>query len=324
MSEANNKKNNSFNFLKGLACVGVVLMHISFPGKVGQVIARLWAFAVPLFIMISGYYAYGCEKAKIKKRLKKTCGIFLYGIIVFFICESIVHLRAEDFVAWLASFISIKTLIKLVFFCTIDFATPLWYLIAMIETYILWYFVVTKEKENVAIKFLPILFAAQVISISICDTFEMDWFLKINFLTRAFVWYLLGYFIHSKEIAISQKISNWHLILMLLIGAFIALVHQMTGIKVDFSSVGLLFYAIAIFILGVKNSEKRLGGVIEYIGERLSLNIYVLHCAVALLVNLIADGVWGIAVNPWIYPVIVIAVSVLVAFLIDVLCKVKS
>ena len=52
------KRNRCLDFMKGLACIGVVFMHCSFPYPYGQVISFVFKFAVPIFFMVSGYYTY--------------------------------------------------------------------------------------------------------------------------------------------------------------------------------------------------------------------------------------------------------------------------
>jgi len=47
-------RNNCLNILKCIACIGVVFIHIAFPGIFGRVIQVFAAFAVPLFLMIAG------------------------------------------------------------------------------------------------------------------------------------------------------------------------------------------------------------------------------------------------------------------------------
>lgn len=62
------KKNRCLNVLKGVACIGVVLIHIQFPGVTGLVVEKLSRFAVPLFLIIAGFYAYSCDESVVKKR----------------------------------------------------------------------------------------------------------------------------------------------------------------------------------------------------------------------------------------------------------------
>ncbi len=49
-------RNQNIDIAKAFACIGVVVMHCSFPGEVGKLVAYLCKFAVPLFFMVSGYF----------------------------------------------------------------------------------------------------------------------------------------------------------------------------------------------------------------------------------------------------------------------------
>lgn len=60
-----NNRNQLLNFLKGIACMEAIFRHIPFPGMIGKVISKLACFVIPVFIMIAGYYAFGCSEKKI-------------------------------------------------------------------------------------------------------------------------------------------------------------------------------------------------------------------------------------------------------------------
>ena len=54
-----NQRNATFDLLKGIACLAVVVIHYSFTGsleKVGGYINAMCRFAVPVFLGISGFY----------------------------------------------------------------------------------------------------------------------------------------------------------------------------------------------------------------------------------------------------------------------------
>ena len=141
-------RNNCLNLLKCVACVGVVFIHVAFPGFWGGIIKGLFYFAVPLFYMISGYYAYGCTCERIKKRLMKIVKKMLFAIIFLLFFEILLHAYNSTLVMWLDDFLSWKTFVKMIVFCTIDWAIPLWYLIAMAETYLVWLYVVKKRQKK--------------------------------------------------------------------------------------------------------------------------------------------------------------------------------
>ena len=77
------EKKVKLNMLKGLACIGVLFIHISFPGTFGLVIARLSLFGVPIFFMISGYFAFDANPEIIKHRLFKILKIFFFSYVLY-------------------------------------------------------------------------------------------------------------------------------------------------------------------------------------------------------------------------------------------------
>ena len=86
------KTNNSIDFFKAIACIGVVLIHCRFPGVVGILIRTIARFAVPFFTMISGFYLISSDteivdttrlKEKIKHILKLIAGAEVFAFIFF-------------------------------------------------------------------------------------------------------------------------------------------------------------------------------------------------------------------------------------------------
>ncbi len=319
--------NHKLNFLKCFACFGVVFIHISFPGVFGQIVAKVGAFAVPVFFMIAGYYAFGSDAKTIKRRLFKIIKIFIIAYIVFLIYSiTNAYARSEDRIN-ISAYFGWRLLIKAICFCTIDYAIPLWYLIAMSEAYITWYFVVKKRKEQVVLKLMPILFILQVLLISYCETMQLAWFWKTNYITRAMPWFLLGYYIHTyknrfENLAVHKKIS------LAVFGGVITTIPVVFQLSLDFSSVGYIPYAFGVFVLALKNPEKNLCKPLEYIGNNLSLSLYILHVpmesvvssCVALTGLETASGVWI-----WSRPIVVLAVTLFISWLLHKIgCTLKD
>lgn len=45
------QRNSTMDIFKGLACIGVVLMHVAFPGTTGTFARALGCFGVPVFFV---------------------------------------------------------------------------------------------------------------------------------------------------------------------------------------------------------------------------------------------------------------------------------
>lgn len=77
-------RSSMFDFIKGLACMGMVFIHVTFPGTAGMAIKTAALFAVPVFLMIAGFYSLGATEEKILFRLKKILLIFCFAYLLFF------------------------------------------------------------------------------------------------------------------------------------------------------------------------------------------------------------------------------------------------
>ena len=64
------EKNYLLYTIRGGAALLVVLIHSSFPGRFGIYIKSTARIAVPIFLMISGYYAFKCDRDDGLQRIK--------------------------------------------------------------------------------------------------------------------------------------------------------------------------------------------------------------------------------------------------------------
>ena len=56
--ESSRHYNPCLDFIKGIACISVILLHCEFPGKVGIIVQAISRFSVPFFFMVSGFFCY--------------------------------------------------------------------------------------------------------------------------------------------------------------------------------------------------------------------------------------------------------------------------
>lgn len=313
-------ENKTLNFLKGIACLAVIFIHVKFPGMFGKIIALLCQFAVPIFLMISGYYAYKRDEKVIKRRLVKMIKIFAFAFSIWTLYKvAMVILKGGNLINWFTTTFTIKSLFKMIVFCTIDYAIQLWYLIAIIETYIVWYFLVKHHKNTTRNVYTSIilLFILYIVLTTICETNGLAWYLKINFL-RAMGWFLLGYsfnYIDKKKI---KNLKLESLILVYLVGAFITIAPTIFNTPINFSCVGVIIFSTAIFILALKFSNKSFNKTIEYIGKNLSLNIYIFHNLIASLFRFISKKLFSFNIqNVFYFPILVLICTVLFCYIIN-------
>lgn len=321
----NTKTNTMLNLLKGVACMGVVFIHMPFPGHFGEIISILSGFAVPLFFMIAGYYSFDKGPELIKRRLTKIIKIFIYGYACFFAYGMGSAIINHQLTTWLAGNFNWKTPIQYLLFCTINFAVPLWYLIAMIETYFVWLFIVKKQKEKLVIKLIPILFLLQIILWTFCETCGLAWNWNINFVTRALPWYLMGYFFHTDGGKKFESIKTLKLTILAIVGCLITIIPATFDLWLNFSCIGYVPFTLALFVIALKYPNTSISKLLENIGSRLSLNIYIFHpiigwlcrdiCQNILIIN--TDGV----VYSWCRPFIVLLLSIAFSLIIEIIVQ---
>lgn len=310
------KENRSLYFLKGIGCIAVVFIHVPFPGLAGKVIKQLCEAAVPIFLMSSGYFAYGIGAKQASRRLKKTAALLLYGLTVFFLVTIAPEIRRGTAGAWLESFLTWETLVRALVFCTVDFAVPLWYLIAMCEGWALWMLVAAKKKERLALRFLPVLTAARVALSICCKSLHLDWYLEINFLATAMSWFLTGYLIRENEDRI-RNFRNGTLWAAAAGGALFSLIPIVFRTGLNFSSVGVIPYAVSLFLLAVKHPNLRISRRVEALGKNLSAHVYILHCPWNVLLLPLAGRVTAPeGLLAWLHPLLVVSCTVASACLI--------
>lgn len=315
--------NIKLNLLKGFACISVVFMHITFPGVFGQVVRLACAYAVPIFLMIAGYYGWGKGTEVIKRRLIKIIKIFLYAYTLFFLFQVVYASMNHQLSVWFSKNFNWNTPIKYIWFCTIDFAVPLWYLIAMIELYIVWYFIVKNRIEHIALRFLPVLFILQIILTSYCETMQLAWFWKINFLTRAMPWFLLGYYMHTSNAEKFRNMTCYKLIFFIVIGCFISIIPTVLDLSIKFNEIGYIPYVLGLFTICLKNPSNSVCKTIEYIGEKLSLNIYIFHMLIGSSLNFICSKIFGLDINGnlwlWCRPIVVLLCTIFASWLVYII-----
>ena len=319
-------RNNCLNILKCIACFGVVFIHITFPGTLGDIVKYASTFAVPLFFMIAGYYSYGCTDEKIKKRVIKITNILVFGILWFLAYNIVFQIKEHTLVTWLANNFNWKTPIKFFAFCTISWAIPLWYLIAMAETYFVWMFVVRFKQEDKVTKFTYVLFFFGALLTVIVDSFGLNWSFKINFICRAMPWFMFGYLVKQKYESKLIAVKNQTLFLIAITEWVITLSAVLLKTTVNYNYVGVLLTAPALFLIGIKNPDISISSPVEYIGEKLSLFIYIFHPLVssAVMVAMKLLGVNRDGIYTYFHPIVTLAASIAVAIFFELVFRNKK
>lgn len=315
------KRNLFLDFLKGIACIGVVFIHVTFPGKFGEIISYLARFAVPMFFMISGYYAYDNSLEVLLKKVKHIIRITLYALWVY---ASWTILTQKNELLELLRYPSYW--VKMIVLGNFDVfvAFHLWFLVALIYAYLFLYLILKKDMYTFAVKSIPLLFLLRIVVCIIVETNGITWYARNNFLISALPYLLLGNYIAYNK-GIIKKYSDITLILTAVLGAIGGMVNVIGEWRINLAEIGVTFYSVALFVLAIKNPRISLYNKIENLGKKYSLYVYIIHLIVLDIVEKFFG--WYSKEKIWygyVFPIIVLAVTIFVSCIIQKLTLEKQ
>lgn len=129
------------DFLKGIAACFVVFMHVRFPEPFGEYVARIGTFAVPVFFMTSGYFSLNASKSKTLKSIRRTA---VYLFVAYLL--NIIRIFAEnsfDLGAVSAFFktevFTLNHMAKFIVLSQSSVSGVAWFLISLLVCYVLKY-----------------------------------------------------------------------------------------------------------------------------------------------------------------------------------------
>lgn len=314
-------KNRCFDFLKGMACIGVVFIHIIFPGIFGEIIIKAARFAVPLFFMISGYYLWNDNTEaiiqkipeKIKRLVKLTIiSVLIYALYAFIFDRGMYNV---NFIRVILIALVINDTSHL--FC----AWQLWYLIALIYTYIVIFYLLKWNKLSLMRVTVPMLLVLRL-ALGFSDTYALVF--HQSYLFAGIPYVLIGMYVAKlkAEEGISSKYNR-----VFIVSAILGLLFSFIGIMnvpiKGIGEIGTIVYSVCLFVLGACNGELVINRTIEKIGEKLSLFVYVMHVCIGSVLDNIAlwcgsrQEIWYL----WTRPVLALLVTLILA---EAFVKVKE
>lgn len=316
------KYNYCFDFIKGIACIFVVLMHCEVPGTAGVVIQSISRFCVPFFFMISGYYSYDTDE---KCTLKKT-----RRIVVITLGASLLYIFFAIFQSFMGLQISFhigkrSLLVWLLFNQPFIIAGQMWFLFALIYVYILYYFIQKFDLKKIAYISIPILI---IIYITLAQGMHIAGisvpnYIYRNFLIEGFPFFMLGNLLHKKEETLKKDNK---IILCIIALTTIMCIGERTILGRDFGvNIFTFVQVIAIFIYGINNGE-RYSGLVQRIGKKYSMYVYILHPFIWHTLEMVYSGlsISDNIVAMYIMPLLVIILSLLLSALCYKIFGLKS
>ncbi len=343
-------RNKTFDKIKAVACILVILIHCKFPSVIGDLFEALARFGVPMFFAIAGVYLAGKsgEIPEIRKgllrKLKKT-GIITLKIWLIYTIYSFIYAMAKDYgaAAWFNEKFNTFEFSRLILFNSgkiiYDFTYAfdhMWYLFALMYVYGLCYIfapVMKPLSKPLTVILLAFLYFGEFlqlyypirpfgISVSI-------WYVIRNWLFVGIPFSMLGYWMKQDKASTQIKQPLTLGSVLVVTGIFSTLIeYKIWGsVEVYFGS---LFIVIGLLIIGL-NSEhdvhnngvvtnNKRNELLEFTGNHLSSNIYYFHVLIISLFGFIIDrtypDAYANALFMYLRPVFVIIITILISLLI--------
>lgn len=314
-------RNSNLDFAKAIACMGVVIMHCSFPGVFGKFALYLFKFAVPLFFMVSGYFLFRPEldrRAKLQNLKRKARHIL--WLLISAECLSAVYFVPK---AWIVSgsyetHFAIGNIVKTCFVGSF-FNGTLWFLYALFWSYILIFLVVRyvpRLPQKISYVWIGLcIFLVHIVArvaIRHYDFYDVGMFRNAILYGIPFI--LMGYGIRKAEAKSWYKnlsVTRSGVCIGLFVVGYVISVgeYAVTRTSLDIY-VGTILSTWALFTYCVSASRKVQNQFLIFVGEKLSLYVYVVHFMVIDLLS----GISGNTIYLWCLPILAIAVSLLVSY----------
>ena len=285
-----NKRNHFLDFWKFIAAIGVILVHIQFPGQIGKVLAVTGAGGVCLFAVISGYACFGDSKEaseKILRRLKRislitSVTLAIYVIFSFFLMRSIG--QSEQ---WIHGFSNPRTYLRMIVLGDFEFfyAAFLWYMVALIYCYIIFYFLIRYNKTKIIYILLPVTVILRIAAGIYIGTTGTSWHMRDNFLIGVLPMMCIGYAVAGRKAKIEKLSKGFLTTITLLSAALMFTSVNFTVYGLDLSQPFTILFITFLFITGIRMPESYIIKPIAYLGQKDSLYIYLFHVIVILVLR---------------------------------------
>lgn len=192
----------------------------------------------------------------------------------------------------------------------------MWFLWALLWSYIIVGFINRFGLWKQAHYSLPVLLVVMMMLFVLRSYYGWSWHSTGN-MVLGVTYVLIGHFIAANSACV-KRFANRNLIMAIVLGEILALA-TFLPMKYDFSQIGLIVAALAMFVYAINNGEIILNKRLEIIGHRYSLYIYVFHIIVRNCLNK-AEKIAGVIDYTGVrtvQPVIVVLMTLLLAVLME-------
>ena len=326
----NTQKNHTLELIKLFAAYMVVFIHVSFYGELGVVVDGLSRFAVPFFFLVSGYYSYRINAEKIKKRIVKILTLFIFSAICCAAFEIIVLLKynTAELSIILNKFAELCTYVNLFVFNLPVISGHLWYLLAILYVYVIFYFVTKFHiKERVIFIVSLFLLVAHIVLGEGLSLFGITLPIPYvrNFALMGIPFFSLGLFVKKYENRF-KKLPNYMVFAFSLIGVVETVFSRCFFGSNEFF-IGSLFILIALVCVFIKCADIKYPAFLTSL-EGCSTYIYVFHLiitkALLIIYGMVGIDIYSSVTLENLHPIVVCVAATVFAYVVNKALKFKK
>lgn len=280
------KRIHSIDCMRYIMAFFVVCIHIPFESAAGNVAVAFGKIAVPFFLVVCGYFLYRNDNneffARLKKQTIRVLAITIGANILF-----IAYSAISSFVKYgnLNSFTGNFTgnnIVDFLLYNMSPFGGHLWYLGSLLYALVI-LMILCKTKIHKYVMFAsPVLLG---VYIALTWFGHAEYFVYRNALLVTLPYVMMGCLIRRYEDKL-MKIKSpvlFGLLLVLCVTNVIELNVYSRGTGVPFFSAEILVYVVVLLMLKFRDFGK--GTLMEKLGSKCSLFIYIVHMLVILLIS---------------------------------------
>lgn len=284
------KTNHSIHTMRLVAAFCVICIHsfASYTSLYRDIISGVSRFAVPFFIMVTGYFLYHQDYFltlhQFKKQIIRFIKIFFQYNIIYFLIMLGINAINGNFMGYLSYLFNIDRLLAFLCLNQSYVSEPLWYLGAILYAIIIFYFLIKLKTTSFFIPLSIILLVGNLL-LGTYNKYifghEQSYIYTRNFLFLALPCLLIGYWLHQHQEAIMKRIKP-EISNVLVIATFVFLLIEIVMDYLFLTNTNKEIYiltipftvAILIFTMFNPNIGR---DTISEAGKKYSFYIYILH-----------------------------------------------
>lgn len=286
---AEKKKNYFLNYLKGLACFGVVFFHVKIPHyMLDGIIQAMFRFAIPLFFMVSGYFCDTSDREKLEQKLPGKCKHILWisciGCIYYFVFHMLIaifgdsHGGVEDILYLFKYFFNGKAMFHWIVFNQDPFINIMWFTFALLYCYLLLWLINHFDWYKKVFWLIPVLIGVHMVLGNVLTLFGMaaSKLYYRNFLFFGLPFLLLGVWMRRNQEKICASLTMRVCQICMITGTLLSVAEWFVFGRQEMFF-GSILFVVGAFVYALHKPEAKQNSFITTIGDKYSLFVYIVH-----------------------------------------------